>query len=66
VGDLNETFRFSLFCSCPSADVPSFVEIYPKIKYPIFDRPHNWKLSFGKNLKITELKLSGISHGRNK
>jgi hypothetical protein len=27
--------------SCPSTDVPSFVEKYPKIKYTISDRPHN-------------------------
>jgi hypothetical protein len=27
--------------SCTSRDVPSFVEKYPKIKYAIFDRPHN-------------------------
>jgi hypothetical protein len=26
--------------SCPSSDVPSFVEKYPKIKYAISDRPH--------------------------
>jgi hypothetical protein len=27
--------------SCPSPDVPGFVEKYPKIKYAISDRPHN-------------------------
>jgi hypothetical protein len=26
--------------SCPSTDVLSFVEKYPKIKYAISDRPH--------------------------
>jgi hypothetical protein len=36
-----------IICSCPSTDVPSFVEKYPKIKYPkikyaISDRPH-WR-----------------------
>jgi hypothetical protein len=31
-----------IICSCPSTDVSSFVEKYPKIKYAIFDRPH-WR-----------------------
>jgi hypothetical protein len=26
--------------SCPSTEVPSFFEKYPKIKYAIYDRPH--------------------------
>jgi hypothetical protein len=43
LGDFNDTFR--LIFSCPSADVPSFVEKYPKIKYAtIFDRPHNLEM----------------------
>jgi hypothetical protein len=35
---LGENFQVIIF-SCPSTDVPSFVEKYPKIKYTIFDRP---------------------------
>jgi hypothetical protein len=31
-----------IICSCPSTDLPSFVEKYPKIKYAISDRPH-WR-----------------------
>jgi hypothetical protein len=36
-------FQVIIF-SCPSTDMPSFVEKYPKIKYAISDRPHamNW------------------------
>jgi hypothetical protein len=30
------------FITCPSKDVPSLVEKYPKIKYAISDRPH-WR-----------------------
>jgi hypothetical protein len=42
LGDFNETFRL-LLCSCPSTDVPSFVEKYPKKKYryAIFVRPNH-------------------------
>jgi hypothetical protein len=31
--------KLSVIFSCPSTDVPSFFEKYPKIKYTIFDRP---------------------------
>jgi hypothetical protein len=34
LGDFNETLRL-VFFSCPSTDVPSFVEKHPKIKYII-------------------------------
>jgi hypothetical protein len=30
------------YFSCPSTDVPSFVEKYPKIKYAISDIGGNW------------------------
>jgi hypothetical protein len=29
------TISYASICSCPSTDVPSFVEKYPKIKYAI-------------------------------
>jgi hypothetical protein len=44
--------------SCPSTDVPSFVETYPKIKYAFFDRPHN----LGMDLCETSFKLLNGSY----
>jgi predicted phage-related endonuclease len=42
LGDFNETFFHIIICSCPSTDLPSSVEKYPKIKYAISDAPH-WR-----------------------
>jgi hypothetical protein len=43
-GQFQRNFQIIIF-SCPSTDVPSFVEKYPKIKYAISDRPHwQWQL----------------------
>jgi hypothetical protein len=63
LGDFNET-QIIIF-SCPSTDVPSFVEKYPKIKYAISDRPSpsdhhcidwcgNWTFDFVKHLFHSE------------
>jgi hypothetical protein len=38
LGRYKLNFQVIIF-SCPSTDVPSFVEKYPKIKYAISDRP---------------------------
>jgi hypothetical protein len=36
--------------SCPSTDVPSFLEKDPKIKYAFSDRPHGGNLTLVKHL----------------
>jgi hypothetical protein len=36
------SMKYSDYFSCPSTDVPSFVEKYPKIKYAISDKAH-WR-----------------------